>query len=65
MLVLSRTPGEAIVIRVPPSDTEQVVKVTYLENVRSKARIGVDASRSVVIHREEVDLKVRGEAPAS
>lgn len=47
MLVLTRRPGEAIVIG---SD----VKITVLEVRGDQIRIGIDAPRSVKVHREEV-----------
>lgn len=47
MLVLTRRPGEAIVI-----DSEIIVRV--LEVRGEQVRVGIEAPHSVVVHREEV-----------
>lgn len=47
MLVLTRRPGESIVIG-------DDVTVTVLEVRGDQIRIGIDAPRSVKVHREEV-----------
>lgn len=47
MLVLTRRPGESIVIG-------HDVHVTVLEVRGDQIRIGIDAPRSVKVHREEV-----------
>lgn len=47
MLVLSRRPGESIVIG-------NQVTVTVLEVRGDQIRIGIDAPREVQVHREEV-----------
>lgn len=47
MLVLSRRPGESIVIG------NQVV-VTIIEVKGDQVRVGIDAPREVQVHREEV-----------
>lgn len=54
MLVLSRRPGESIVIG------NQVV-VTILEVRGDQVRIGVDAPREVQVHREEVFRQLEAE----
>ncbi len=54
MLVLSRKPPEEIVVRVPPSDSETEITVTLISIRHGKARIGLEADRSVVIHRSEI-----------
>ncbi len=51
MLVLSRRAGEAIVIG-------NDVTVTVLEVRGDQIRLGIDAPRSVSVHREEVYLEV-------
>lgn len=64
MLVLSRKHNEGITIKVPPSQQEQVIKITVIEVRGDKVRIGVDADRSVSVHRNEVqqaiDLESQG-----
>lgn len=47
MLVLSRKPGESIVIG-------DGIKLTVLDVQGSKVRIGVDAPRDVPVHRQEI-----------
>jgi carbon storage regulator len=51
MLVLSRRAGEAIVIG-------NDITVTVLEVRGDQIRLGIDAPRSVSVHREEVYLEV-------
>lgn len=60
MLVLSRRVGESIII----GDN---VTVTVLEVRGEVVRIGIDAPRSVTVHREELlrDLANRASAPPS
>ncbi len=58
MLVLTRRPGESVVVG-------HEVTVTVLEVRQDQVRIGVDAPRSVSIHRQEVyDQIVRENASA-
>jgi carbon storage regulator len=47
MLILSRNVGESIHIG-------DDVKLTVLENDGSQVRIGIDAPKSVPVHREEI-----------
>lgn len=54
MLVLSRRPGESIVIG-------GEVVVTIVEVRGGQVRIGIDAPRSVEVHREEVYRQVVAE----
>ena len=66
MLVLSRNEGERITITIPPSGVSQFIEVMLVE-IRSehKARIGVQADKSIMIHREEIQRMVDsgGEIP--
>lgn len=56
MLVLKRARGERIVI-----DGGRIV-ITLVECGASGARIGIDAPKEVIIHREEVQIRLdRGE----
>ncbi|ADG07611.1 carbon storage regulator CsrA [Kyrpidia tusciae] len=54
MLVLSRRAGEAIVIG-------EDVRVVVLEVRGEVVRLGIDAPRSVAVHREEVFEQIREE----
>lgn len=51
MLVLARKPGESVVVG-------NDVVITVLEIRGGQVRIGVDAPRSVQVHREEVYQEV-------
>jgi carbon storage regulator len=57
MLVLSRKPGESIVI-----DNDITVTVVGIEGGRVK--LGFDAPRAVPIHRTEVYQRIEGWLPA-
>ena len=54
MLVLTRRPGESIVVG------EDIV-VTVIEIKGGQVRIGIDAPRSVEVYREEIYEQVRQE----
>lgn len=54
MLILSRRPGESIVIG-------NDVVVTVLEVRGDQIRVGVDAPRHVQVHREEVFRQIEAE----
>lgn len=51
MLVLSRKPNESIIIA-------GEITVTVLEIRGDQVRIGIDAPRSVTVHREEVHAEL-------
>lgn len=51
MLILTRRPGEAIVIG---DDGPNQVRVTVLDIHRDKVRIGFDAARHIKVDREEI-----------
>jgi carbon storage regulator len=55
MLVLSRKPGERIVIG--PN-----VEVTVVDISGNKVRLAIDAPRDVSIHREEIYLRIQDES---
>lgn len=63
MLVLSRKDNETIVIG-DPRDLANRIRVTVVEIRGDKVRIGIDAPKSVAVHRAEVaeDI-VNGEPP--
>ena len=54
MLVLTRRPGESIVVG------EDIV-ITVIEIKGGQVRIGIDAPRSVEVYREEIYVQVRQE----
>ena len=58
MLVLSRRPGESIVVG------NQIV-VTVIEVRGDQVRIGIDAPREVQVHREEVYRQLEAENAAA
>ena len=47
MLVLSRKPGETIVVN-------DVIRVTIVEIRGDKVRLGIEAPKGVPVHREEI-----------
>ena len=58
MLVLSRQRDETIVIRTPIGE---IIEVTIVDIRGDKARIGVNASKDVIVHRKEIyDAIYRG-----
>lgn len=57
MLILTRRPGENICVG-------GEVRICVLEVKGAHVRIGIDAPKSVVVHREEVMERIaRGEPP--
>ena len=54
MLILTRKSGESITI-------VDYVKITVVEVKGKQVRIGIDAPRSYMIHREEVYLSIQEE----
>lgn len=52
MLVLTRRPGESIVIG-------HDIRVTVLEVRGDQIRVGIDAPRAVKVHREEVYREIK------
>lgn len=52
MLILSRRPGESIVIN-------KDIRITYLGNNRcTQARIGIEAPKEISVHREEIQERI-------
>lgn len=54
MLILTRRPGETLII----SDN---IRVTVLDVSGNQIRVGVTAPREVPVHREEVAETIQGE----
>ncbi|MFC1772643.1 carbon storage regulator [Pseudomonadota bacterium] len=51
MLILTRRPGESIIIELP---TGEQIKVVVLEAKGNQIRIGTDAPETITIMREEL-----------
>ena len=58
MLILTRRPGETLII----SDN---IRVTVLDVSGNQIRIGVTAPKEVPVHREEVAERIKAEAANS
>ena len=58
MLVLTRRPGETLII----GDN---IRVTILDVSGNQVRLGVTAPKDVPVHREEVAERIRAEAANS
>ncbi len=54
MLILTRKLGESVIIG-------DDVKITVVEVNKQQIKIGVDAPKNIIIHREEVYLKIKEE----
>lgn len=63
MLVLSRKLDERIRITVPPSPVPQVIKLLVIEIRGNKVWLGLEADKSVMMHREEIQQIVDVEGP--
>ena len=57
MLVLTRSVGERLII----NDGE--IKISILEVKGNQVRIGIDAPRSVSVHREEIFQRINSDTP--
>ena len=57
MLILTRRVGETIII----GDDDQMVKITVLGVKGNQVRIGVNAPKSVAVHREEIYNRIKQE----
>jgi carbon storage regulator len=58
MLVLSRKSAESVVVG-GPGRFEPMLKVTVLEILNGRVRLGFEAHSSVPVHRSEVWEKIR------
>ncbi|SOB76143.1 carbon storage regulator, CsrA [Marinobacter sp. LV10R510-11A] len=54
MLILTRRPGEALVMETQSGD---LIKVVVIENSGAQVRLGVIANREVAVDREEIYLR--------
>ncbi|KMQ75269.1 carbon storage regulator [Marinobacter subterrani] len=58
MLILTRRPGEALVMETESGET---IKVVVIDNRGAQVRMGVIASQKVSVDREEIHLRKRRE----
>lgn len=54
MLILTRKPGETIIV-------DDDVKISVLGVEGRQVRIGIDAPKEIVVHREEIYNKIQAE----
>ncbi|NWN92264.1 carbon storage regulator [Marinobacter adhaerens] len=59
MLILSRKPGESLVMT---TESGEEIQLIVLQSSGIQVRMGVDANHSVTIDREEIHLKKQAEA---
>jgi len=52
MLILERMVGESIIIN-------DDIKIIILDKNRNRVRVGIEADPSVIVHREEIYLKIK------
>jgi len=52
MLILTRKPGESIIIG-------DDIKITFLDTKGSQLRIGIQAPKHLMVHREEIYLAIK------
>jgi len=60
MLVLSRKAGETVVIQVPG---HKPIVITVIHKEGSRTKLAFDAEDDVVIHRGEVQARIRQQFP--
>ncbi len=58
MLILTRRPGESIIIELP---TGQQIEVTVLGIKGNQVRIGTEAPKDIAVHREEIAQRIKEE----
>lgn len=58
MLILTRRPGEALVMETESGET---IKVVVIDNRGAQVRMGVIADQKVSVDREEIHLRKRRE----
>ena len=54
MLVLSRKPGESLIIG-------GKIAITVLQTVGNRVRIGIEAPKEVSVHRSEINERIQAE----
>lgn len=61
MLLLTRRFGESIII----GEGEDKIIVTVLNTCRNQVRVGIEAPKSISVHREEIYEKIQAEKEES
>lgn len=61
MLVLTRYPGQRIVIGNDFEDPEKNVEVTILNVRGEQVRLGVKAPKEIAVHRQEIFDRIKSE----
>ena len=56
MLILTRRPGESIIIELP---TGELIQVVVLGVKGNQVRIGTEAPKEIAVHREEIAQRIR------
>lgn len=62
MLILTRKPGEALVMEAAGGE---IIKVVVIENSGAQVRLGVIADRAVAVDREEIHLRKKADREVS
>lgn len=57
MLLLTRRIGESIII----GDGEDRIVITVLSINRNQVRVGIDAPKTMSVHREEIYIRIQNE----
>ena len=58
MLILTRRPGESIIVELPTGEQIQVVVLGVKGN---QVRIGTEAPKNIAVHREEIAQRIMEE----
>jgi carbon storage regulator len=61
MLILTRRPGETLVMK---TESGELINVTVLGVKANQVRIGVEAPKTVAVNREEIHIKKEAERVA-
>ena len=61
MLILTRRPGETLVMK---TESGELINVTVMGVKANQVRIGVEAPKTVAVNREELHLKKESELMA-
>lgn len=59
MLVLSRKPGQVLVLDIP--SLPEPIEIRILSVMGNSVRVGIDAPRDVAVHREEIYQRIQNE----
>ena len=61
MLVLTREFNKSIIVTVPASNVARTIEIMVVEIRGNKVRIGVEADRDIIVHRDEVQAAIERE----